>query len=269
MVSRLQRSECRMKWIQVHEHTVQETHTSSTPSKHRNKHFNSSIALIICLSCTGDTILCQDYSTVSICKYYKNEKKMIHTQYFLISLNSWMGRRVSLNFSMYTWSNHPVEGQRGHPGPQDLCWGVESVPIDWPHLCHLLVHAGSCAGAEGTETLTSCPSACFAAQLLPEEAEEVQIVTTDTLRPKAFRSVIPPSWWIRRPSHFGVFYCTKRSIYLSFICTRSRLCYLDVQINAGLLVLCVVLGLFLLSINVKCIAWDFSEVSHHIYCKLL
>lgn len=48
---------------------------------------------------------------------------------------------------------------------------------------------------EGAETLTACPFACpFAAQLLPKEAEEVQMVTTDTLRPKAFRSVSPPSW---------------------------------------------------------------------------
>lgn len=66
----------------------------------------------------------------------------------------------------------------------------ENVPIDWSHLSHLLVHAGSCAGVEGAETLTACPFACpFAAQLLPKEAEEVQMVTTDTLRPKAFRSV--------------------------------------------------------------------------------
>lgn len=95
----------------------------------------------------------------------------------------------SNNIHMVNTSSRGTERQSRSPRPL-LRW--ENVPIDWSHLSHLLVRAGSCAGAEGTEILTACPFACpSAAQLLPEEG---QMVSMDTLTQKAFRSVGPPAW---------------------------------------------------------------------------
>ena len=182
MVSRLQRSECRMKKSKCTSifYELPTLHLLQ-PSMGTNT-LNSSVALVICSSCISDICFWQDYPTVSICKYYKNAKSWSTHRIFSFPLAiEWA--EVGLEFFKWCiYGQHIQQKDReSSPALWGLCWGVRVFPLTTElitsvmlrHWWLVFLHA-----AEGW------------AQLLLQER---QVVSMDTLWLKFFISADPPS----------------------------------------------------------------------------